>query len=161
MTHNKIKTCADFTSPRVALQNQLCPLQQKRGLRRVFLGSQLLQPSIEVLRNTKIHSHTVMVPNRYPPLTSGPDMDTPPRSGASVFRTSISVRASLSPRTQLRPRHNKTDNQEERTLGVWLHTQRIDARAGKLAAAKEKQLNKVTPGWRQGRVRRGANSSLH
>ena len=30
------------------------------------------------------------------------------------------------------PRHNKTDNQEERTLGVWLHTQRIDHRAGKL-----------------------------
>jgi len=72
MTHNKIKTLADFTSPRVALQNQLCPLQQKRGLRRVFLDSQLLQPPIEVLRNTKIHSHTVMVPNRYQPLTGLP-----------------------------------------------------------------------------------------
>jgi hypothetical protein len=49
------------------------------------------------------------------------------------------------------PRHNKTEDQEERTLGVWLHTQRIDARAGKLTAAKEKQLNEVIPGWRQGR----------
>ncbi|MBT2566224.1 helicase associated domain-containing protein [Arthrobacter sp. ISL-85] len=56
------------------------------------------------------------------------------------------------------PRHQKTDNQEERTLGVWLHTQRIDHRAGKLTDAKEKQLNKVIPGWRQGRVRRGGNS---
>ncbi|TQJ36742.1 helicase associated domain-containing protein [Arthrobacter sp. SLBN-122] len=56
------------------------------------------------------------------------------------------------------PRHNKTDNQEERTLGVWLHTQRIDYRAGKLTSAKEAQLNEVIPGWRQGRRRRGANS---
>ncbi|MDQ0825562.1 hypothetical protein QFZ60_001735 [Arthrobacter sp. B2I5] len=58
------------------------------------------------------------------------------------------------------PRHNKTDDQEERTLGVWLHTQRIDARAGKLTAAKEAQLNTVIPGWRAGRVRRGRNSCL-
>jgi hypothetical protein len=56
------------------------------------------------------------------------------------------------------PRHNKTRDQEERTLGVWLHTQRIDHRAGKLTQAKEEQLNSVIPGWRQGRPRRGANS---
>lgn len=56
------------------------------------------------------------------------------------------------------PRHNKIDDQVERTLGVWLHTQRIDARAGKLTAAKVQQLNDVIPGWRQGRVRRGGNS---
>ncbi|BCW78883.1 helicase associated domain-containing protein [Arthrobacter sp. NicSoilC5] len=56
------------------------------------------------------------------------------------------------------PRHNKTEDQEERTLGVWLHTQRIDYRAGKLTAAKEKQLNDVIPGWRQGRARRSGNS---
>lgn len=55
------------------------------------------------------------------------------------------------------PRHNKTKDQEERTLGVWLHTQRIDYRAGKLTAVKEAQLNEVIPGWRQGRPRRGAN----
>ncbi|MDT0168891.1 helicase associated domain-containing protein [Pseudarthrobacter sp. BRE9] len=58
------------------------------------------------------------------------------------------------------PRHSKTDEHEERTLGVWLHTQRIDHRAGKLTSAKEKQLNTVIPGWRQGRQRRGANSRL-
>ena len=52
------------------------------------------------------------------------------------------------------PRHNKTQDQEERTLGVWLHTQRIDCRAGKLSTTKEKQLNKVIPGWRHGRKRR-------
>ena len=68
MTHNKIKTCADFTSARVSLQNQLCALQQKRGLRCMFLGSQLLQPPIEVFRDTEIHSHDFMVPKRYPPL---------------------------------------------------------------------------------------------
>lgn len=56
------------------------------------------------------------------------------------------------------PRHNKTDDREERTLGVWLHTQRIDYRAGKLAAAKEAELNRVVPGWRQGRPRRGGHS---
>jgi hypothetical protein len=55
------------------------------------------------------------------------------------------------------PRHNKTDDAEERTLGVWLHTQRIGYRDGKLSAAKEKQLNEVIPGWRQGRPRRGPN----
>lgn len=59
------------------------------------------------------------------------------------------------------PRHNKTQNQTERTLGVWLHVQRIDYRAGKLTAAKETQLNEVIPGWRQGRVRRGASSQRH
>lgn len=56
------------------------------------------------------------------------------------------------------PRHNKTENHEERVLGVWLHTQRIDYRAGKLTPTKEEQLNKVVPGWRQGRKRRAANS---
>ncbi|TNB74208.1 helicase-associated protein [Arthrobacter sp. BB-1] len=58
------------------------------------------------------------------------------------------------------PRHNKTDDREERLLGVWLHTQRIDYRAGKLAAAKEVELNTVIPGWRQGRPRGGGHSRL-
>jgi len=43
-------------------------------------------------------------------------------------------------------------------MGVWLHTQRIDHRTGKLFPAKEQQLNKILPGWRQGRPRLGANS---
>jgi hypothetical protein len=49
------------------------------------------------------------------------------------------------------PRHNKTDDREERTLGVWLHTQRIDHRAGKLTPTKEARLNEAIPGWRHGR----------
>ncbi|MFC0058350.1 helicase associated domain-containing protein, partial [Streptomyces actinomycinicus] len=53
------------------------------------------------------------------------------------------------------PRHNKTEDRDERVLGVWLHTQRIDYRAGKLTAAKEAELNTVIPGWRQGRAHRG------
>lgn len=56
------------------------------------------------------------------------------------------------------PRHNKTQDSDERGLGVWLHTQRIDYRSGKLTSAKESELNTVIPGWRQGRPRRGANS---
>ncbi len=57
------------------------------------------------------------------------------------------------------PRHQKTEAQEELTLGVWLHTQRIDRRAGKLNEAKEARLNEVIPGWRQGRQLRGRNSN--
>ncbi|UKA68522.1 hypothetical protein LFT44_09110 [Arthrobacter sp. FW306-05-C] len=45
-------------------------------------------------------------------------------------------------------RHNKAQDQEERTLGVWLHTQRIDCGVEKLDKVKEKQLNKVIPAWR-------------
>ncbi|MFF1252635.1 helicase associated domain-containing protein [Pseudarthrobacter sp. NPDC058329] len=53
------------------------------------------------------------------------------------------------------PRHQKTDDTHERTLGVWLHGQRIDYRAGRLAPAKETKLNELLPGWREGRGYRG------
>jgi hypothetical protein len=56
------------------------------------------------------------------------------------------------------PRHAKTSDQNERALGVWLHTQRINDRAGTLDPARRKQLDTVIPGWRQGRPRRRANS---
>ncbi|WP_411375752.1 helicase associated domain-containing protein [Arthrobacter sp. MPF02] len=59
------------------------------------------------------------------------------------------------------PRHNKTSDQTERVLGVWLHTQRIDYRAGKLTAARKNQLNEMIPGWRQGSARRRASSEPH
>jgi hypothetical protein len=58
------------------------------------------------------------------------------------------------------PRHNKTNDPLERMLGVWLHVQRINDRAGKLEPAKKVQLDKVIPGWRQGRARRGANNRI-
>lgn len=54
------------------------------------------------------------------------------------------------------PRHQKTDDPSERTLGVWLHGQRIDYRAGKLARTKERKLNKALPGWKEGRGHRAA-----
>ena len=63
MTHNKIKALADFAPARVALQNQLCALQQKRGLGRVFLGGQLLQPPIEVFRDTEIQAMSLWYRN--------------------------------------------------------------------------------------------------
>jgi Helicase associated domain len=53
------------------------------------------------------------------------------------------------------PRHQKTDDAHERTLGVWLHSQRIDYRAGRLDSAKLQQLNEFLPGWREGRGHRG------
>jgi hypothetical protein len=53
------------------------------------------------------------------------------------------------------PRHQKIDDTHEQTLGVWLHGQRIDYRAGRLAPAKEKQLNEILPAWREGRGHRG------
>ncbi len=90
MTRDKIKTCADFTSARVALQNQLCTLQQKRRLGGVFLGSQLLQPPIEVFGDAEIHSHAFMVPNRYPPLPGRAPLIRPdsPEQGRGVLEDS-------------------------------------------------------------------------
>jgi hypothetical protein len=57
------------------------------------------------------------------------------------------------------PRHQKTDDLHERTLGVWLHGQRIEYRAGRLGPAKETKLNEVLPGWREGRGHRGGRHS--
>jgi hypothetical protein len=53
------------------------------------------------------------------------------------------------------PRHAKTENQHERTLGIWLHGQRIDYRAGKLDPVKLQELNDTLPGWREGCGNRG------
>lgn len=53
------------------------------------------------------------------------------------------------------PRHQKTDDLDERMLGVWLHGQRIEYRAGRLDPAREKKLNEIVPGWREGRGHRG------
>jgi len=53
------------------------------------------------------------------------------------------------------PRHQKTDDAHERTLGVWLHAQRIDYRAGRIDQAKAEQLDRRLPGWREGRGHRG------
>lgn len=52
------------------------------------------------------------------------------------------------------PRHKTLDG-EERILGLWLNTQRANARAGRLDPAKEKLLDGSLPGWREGRTRGG------
>lgn len=57
------------------------------------------------------------------------------------------------------PRHQKTQDADERVLGVWLHGQRINYNQGKLAKEKESQLNEVLPGWREGRRRTGGRRS--
>ncbi|MBT2515508.1 helicase associated domain-containing protein [Arthrobacter sp. ISL-30] len=57
------------------------------------------------------------------------------------------------------PRHQKTDDPQERTLGVWLHGQRINYKRGKLAREKKSQLDRVLPGWREGRPRGGRRAS--
>jgi len=51
------------------------------------------------------------------------------------------------------PRHKRTDTEEERVLGMWLHIQRMKCRRNELAQDKETQLNMVLPGWRDGRTR--------
>ena len=51
------------------------------------------------------------------------------------------------------PRHKKTDTEEERILGMWLHIQRMKYRHNKLDQDKEEQLNTRLPGWRNGRTR--------
>lgn len=51
------------------------------------------------------------------------------------------------------PRHQKTDDPVERTLGVWLHGQRINYNHGKLAREKKSRLDEILPGWREGRPR--------
>jgi hypothetical protein len=53
------------------------------------------------------------------------------------------------------PRHQKTDDPLERVLGVWLHGQRINYNRGKMTREKKSQLDKVLPGWREGRPRSG------
>jgi len=51
------------------------------------------------------------------------------------------------------PRHKRTDTEEERLLGMWLHIQRMKYRRNELAHDKEAQLNMLLPGWRDGRTR--------
>lgn len=53
------------------------------------------------------------------------------------------------------PRHQKTDDPHERTLGVGLHIQRMGYRAGRLDPTREQKLNELLPGWREGRGHRG------
>lgn len=53
------------------------------------------------------------------------------------------------------PRHQKTDDVHERTLGIWLHGQRITHRNGTLTSGRKKKLNELLPGWREGRGHRG------
>jgi AcrR family transcriptional regulator len=51
------------------------------------------------------------------------------------------------------PRHKKTDSEHERTLGIWLHIQRMKQRAGDLDPEKEDQMNRTLQGWQTGRTR--------
>jgi hypothetical protein len=51
------------------------------------------------------------------------------------------------------PRHKKTDTEEERVLGMWLHIQRMKYRRRELDHNKEAQLNARLPAWSIGRVR--------
>jgi hypothetical protein len=51
------------------------------------------------------------------------------------------------------PSHKRTDTEEERLLGMWLHIQRMKKRRNELDHDKEAQLNTILPGWRDGRTR--------
>ncbi|WP_104062510.1 helicase associated domain-containing protein [Arthrobacter sp. 4R501] len=51
------------------------------------------------------------------------------------------------------PRHKKTDTEEERVLGMWLHIQRMKYRRDELDQDKKEKLNRMLSGWREGRTR--------
>jgi hypothetical protein len=51
------------------------------------------------------------------------------------------------------PRHKRTNTEEERILGMWLHMQRMKYRRDELAPEKEAQLNLLLRDWRNGRTR--------
>jgi hypothetical protein len=51
------------------------------------------------------------------------------------------------------PRHKKTDTEEERLLGMWLHIQRTKYRRTELDQDKAAQLDTLLPRWREGRTR--------
>jgi hypothetical protein len=57
------------------------------------------------------------------------------------------------------PRHQKTDDSHERTLGIWLHGQRIRRREDTLTPEREKTLNELLPGWQAGRGHRGGRKT--
>ncbi|MNI92420.1 hypothetical protein D3C73_1502140 [compost metagenome] len=64
MAHNEIKARTNLTPARVALQDKLGTLQEQRRLGGMFLGRELLEPTIEVFRDTEIHCHAILVPKR-------------------------------------------------------------------------------------------------
>jgi hypothetical protein len=65
MAQHEIQALADLTTSTVSLQDKLCTLEQQRRFRRVFLGRELVQTTIQILRDTQIHSHDFMVPKQY------------------------------------------------------------------------------------------------
>lgn len=51
------------------------------------------------------------------------------------------------------PRHHHYISERERTLGVWIHTQRYEHRRGNLEDARITLLDDTVPGWQTGRTR--------
>jgi hypothetical protein len=49
MTHDKVQALTDLAAAGMTLQDQLRPLEQKRGLGCMLLGGELLKPAIKVL----------------------------------------------------------------------------------------------------------------
>ncbi|MGX1161315.1 hypothetical protein FBY31_0311 [Arthrobacter sp. SLBN-100] len=65
MAHYEIQSFADLATSTVSLQYKLCTLEQQRRFRGVFLGRELVQTTIQILGDTQIHSHDLMVPSQY------------------------------------------------------------------------------------------------
>lgn len=59
------------------------------------------------------------------------------------------------------PRHKRTDTEDERVLGMWLHIQRMKYRRHELDQDKATQLNTLLPDWRNGRTRGRPRGSLN
>ena len=92
MAHDEIQPLADVTAASVTLQHKLCTLEQQGGLGGVFLRSELVQTTIQLFRNTQIHSHRPMVPNQYQALkgltTAGHPSCVPAGDGRSIIGVS-------------------------------------------------------------------------
>jgi hypothetical protein len=65
MAHDEIKARSNLSPAHVALQDNLGTLQEQPRLGGMFLGCELLQPTIEVFRDAEIHGHAPMVQKRY------------------------------------------------------------------------------------------------
>ena len=65
MTHHEVQPFTDFPATGIPLQNHFGALQLRRGLGRVSLGRELIQPAIGVFRGTDLLCHGFMVRKRY------------------------------------------------------------------------------------------------
>ena len=96
MAHHEIQALANVTAAPVTLEYKLSTLEQQRRLRGMFLGSKLIQTTIQVFGDTQVHGHPPMVPKQYQQGSCSVKLATPIRdsqSAASRVRGALTVLA--------------------------------------------------------------------